>query len=140
MFFTDDDHDDLHLMKEVSEALGQTAQFFNDGNEMLAALAGDDGVRPDLIFLDITMERIDGFEVLGALRLLGGGFSSIPVIIHSSNCDEKCISKCFDLGANYYITKALSFKALKSSIEYAINKDWVNFKATRENFLHLHSD
>ncbi len=137
MFFTDDDHDDLFLMKEVSDALGHTSQLFHSGSEMLAVIKNQK-LKPDLIFLDITMPREDGFEVLEKLRSIDNDFKNIPVIIHSGNCDEKCIQKCFELGANYYITKAHDFKDLSASMEYAINKDWTTYKSNREDFLHLY--
>ncbi|WP_293893704.1 response regulator [Flavobacterium sp.] len=138
MFFTDDDHDDLYLLKEVAESLGHTAQIFHDGHEMLAAL-NTETEKPDLIFLDINMPKIDGFQVLEKVRSYEDDLNAIPVIIHSGHTDDKYIEKCLELGANYYIPKAHSYNQLKSSINYALNTNWAAFKADRENFLHKHS-
>ena len=135
MFFTDDDADDLHLMKEVADSLGHDSQLFHDPAKMLAQLNGEE-TKPDIIFLDIRMPLIDGFEVLEKLR--SSDFNDIPVVIHTANSDEKSISKCFELGANYYITKAYNFQNMKSAMEHAINKDWTIFKPTREDFLYIH--
>lgn len=137
MFFTDDDHDDLYLLKEASDSLGHTAQFFHDGNEMLAVLNGR-AVKPDIIFLDINMPSIDGFQVLERVRAFEDEFNAIPVVIHSGHSDHTHIDRCLELGANYYIPKAHNYNQLKSSIEHVVNTDWDTFKADRENFLHIH--
>jgi CheY-like chemotaxis protein len=134
MFFTDDDHDDLQLMTMVSDSLGHTSQLFHDGDQLLANLERTD-VQPDIIFLDITMPRKSGIEILTKLRSMDKT-KSIPIVIHSGNCDEKCISECYELGANYYVTKAYSYTDLKAALEYSINTDWSTYKAARENFLH----
>lgn len=137
MFFTDDDHDDLHLMQEIITSLGHKAELFHDGIEMLSTLQNTP-VKPDIIFLDITMPRTDGFEILEKLRASDPAFKDIPVIIHSGNCDEQCIARCFELGANYYITKAFSYNGLKAALEHAVGINWKTFKPTREDFLFEH--
>jgi CheY-like chemotaxis protein len=120
IFFADDDNDDLTWLKEVSDELGHTATFFYCGSTMLEALS-QSKEKPEIIFLDIRMPALDGFEVLAKLRAMDEEVKNIPVIIHSGKFDDKTIQKCYDLGASYYIPKANNYDSLKLSIEYAIN-------------------
>jgi len=77
------------------------------GYEVLAAMDGAEALKvfetelPDLIILDIMMPKMDGFEVCRRLR----EWSQIPIIMLSARCDEKDKVKCFDLGADDYMTK-----------------------------------
>lgn len=136
VFFTDDDHDDLHLLKEISESLGRNALLFHDGNEMLTALREQDEM-PQMIFLDIEMPTRHGFEILAEIRSMDE-FMAIPIVMLSSKCDEKAITRCFELGANYFIPKAYSFSNLKKSIEHALNVVWKDFKPSQADFLYQH--
>lgn len=134
VFFTDDDHDDLFLMQEISVALGHTCQIFHSGSQLIDFIKNLE-TKPDLIFLDIHMPIVDGYEILGAIRSYPE-FAAIPIIIHSGNCDENCIQKCLELGANYFITKAFNYTHVSDAIAYAINKDWSSHIPIRENFVH----
>jgi len=55
----------------------------------------------DLMLLDITMPKMDGFEVCRRLR----EWSQVPIIMLSANADETDKVKCLDLGADDYIRK-----------------------------------
>jgi CheY-like chemotaxis protein len=120
IFFTDDDDDDLLWLKEVSDELGHSSTFFYCGLEMLEALHNAKA-KPEIIFLDLRMPKIDGFEILAKLGSMDEQVKAIPVIIHSGKCNEECIEKCFELGASFYIPKANTYSSLKTSIEYAIS-------------------
>jgi CheY-like chemotaxis protein len=120
IFFTDDDDDDIIWLKEVSRELGHTSTFFYCGIDMIEAL-DNNKAKPEIIFLDIRMPKLDGFEILAKLRSMDEQVRSIPVIIHSGNYDEKSIERCYELGASYYLVKANNYNDLKASIEYTIN-------------------
>lgn len=134
IYFTDDDHDDLSLMQEITHSLGHRPKLFSSGHDMLAFLESQPE-KPHIIFLDITMPQIDGIEILEKLRKMEK-FKDIPVVIHSSNCSDQYISTCYDLRANYFMRKAFTLNGLKSTLEHAINKDWNTFKADRNEFFY----
>ncbi|MFC1954876.1 response regulator transcription factor [Chloroflexota bacterium] len=94
----DDDSSILGLLQTILEG--------NDFNALLAA----DGVygmqlvkenTPDLVLLDITMPGPDGYHVIQSIR----EFSSIPIIMITGNHTSEATQRCFELGANDYITK-----------------------------------
>jgi len=63
-----------------------------------------DAARPDLIILDLNLPRMDGREVLAALKS-DSTLRSIPVVMLTSSATERDIASSYDLGANCYITK-----------------------------------
>ena len=78
-----------------------------NGYEVLAAVDGAEALQtferelPDLVILDIKMPRMGGFEVCRRLR----EWSPAPVIMLSAVSAEEDKVKCFDLGADDYISK-----------------------------------
>ncbi len=97
--------DEATLQKALQEVL--TAEGYNT----LSALDGLRGLEmareenPELILLDIILPKMDGFEVLGALKS-EEKTKSIPVIILTNLSDVSDIQKALDLGATTYLVKA----------------------------------
>ncbi len=66
-----------------------------------------DGVRPDLILLDLNMPKKDGREVLGEIKQ-HEDLKRIPVVILTTSSSEADILKTYNLHANCYIVKPLN--------------------------------
>jgi CheY-like chemotaxis protein len=64
--------------------------------------------RPDLILLDLNLPRKDGREVLEEMKA-DPNFSSIPVIVLTTSSAEKDVLRSYQLHANCYVTKPVSF-------------------------------
>lgn len=69
----------------------------------------------DLILLDIYMPEMDGFEVLEHIRRLDGT-ENIPVIFLTSDGEAEVENKCFELGAQDFITKPFVPMVIRSRI------------------------
>jgi DNA-binding response OmpR family regulator len=76
---------------------------------------------PDLIISDMNMPQLDGSEVLKSLRQ-DFRTARIPVIFMTANTDENNRDRAWQLGANDYLTKPISFSKLLT----AINKQLKN--------------
>lgn len=74
-----------------------------DGVEVLKKLA--DGLRPDIMLLDIMMPNKTGFEVLTYMKA-DDDLKDIPVIILSNLGQDDDIKKALDAGAKGYIVKS----------------------------------
>lgn len=93
--------------------------------EIISAMNGNDGfelaraVNPVLVFLDLDMPGVDGFEVLRKLKA-DNNTAHIPVIVVSGldSCADKVMA--FDLGATDYITKPLEFAELRARMRSAL--------------------
>ena len=64
---------------------------------------------PNLILLDLKMPGIDGFEVLRQLKG-AQALRRIPVIILTSSTEEGDLALSYDIGANSYLVKPVSFE------------------------------
>lgn len=71
--------------------------------------------KPDLIFLDIMMPVMDGFQVLEQLRS-NPEYSSVKVVVLSALNSNEDIVKAFNLGANDFISKPIVLDKLTNSV------------------------
>jgi CheY-like chemotaxis protein len=64
---------------------------------------------PAVILLDIKMPRMDGIEVLQAIRN-DSSLKMIPVVMLTSSREEPDLKKCYELGVNAYVVKPVNFR------------------------------
>lgn len=82
---------------------GYTVRIAQDGSQCLAELQG--GFRPDIVLLDIVMPKMDGIEVLGALKK-EEKLKDIPVVLLTNLGQESDITRGMEMGAYAYLVKA----------------------------------
>lgn len=71
---------------------------------------------PKVIFLDLKLPRVNGFEVLKELK--GNSRTRcIPVVIITSSREDPDIKSAYQLGANSYVTKPVEFDVFTETIE-----------------------
>lgn len=116
----DDDEEDLLLAKSALEAcrLANDLHCVRNGEELLdylyrrgqyAELATSP--RPGLILLDLNMPKKDGREALQEIKA-DPELRHIPIVILTTSKAEEDIYRTYDLGANSYITKPVTFNSL----------------------------
>ncbi len=80
-----------------------------------------DAPRPDLIFLDLNMPRMNGCEFLAAIKA-EERFKAIPVVVLTTSEVEQDVVSSYQLGATSYITKPVDMpqfiKAVQQIGEY----------------------
>jgi DNA-binding response OmpR family regulator len=96
--------------KELRLLLGQALS--EDGFQVEGAMTGEEamkkikeGLRPDLILLDLLLPGIGGYEFLVKIKK-DAAYESIPVIIISNLGQEEEIKKGLQMGAEDYYIKA----------------------------------
>jgi CheY-like chemotaxis protein len=108
----DDDITIQELIKTTFRNAGTEIITYSNGAEYLA---NADVENFDLIFLDLLMPKVDGFEVLKTMRT---GNVSQPVIILSAVNHQNTVIRAFQLGVKSYLVKPLKpDKILKKTIE-----------------------
>src|ERR1700760_4617885 len=113
----DDDQDDAELFSDALEELkiNTVVAHFSDGNKAIEKLLEKAIPTPDLIFLDINMPHINGWDCLRELKTIAQ-LNKIPIVMYStSNFDNQGV-KPEDVGATAFLTKPSNFEELKQRI------------------------
>jgi chemotaxis family two-component system response regulator Rcp1 len=129
ILLVEDKPGDVRLAHEAIQDAKVRANLYvvGDGVEAMAFLLRQgkytDAMRPDLIMLDLTMPKKDGFEVLAEIKA-DARLKNIPVIIFSVSKSEDDIRHAYDLQANCYIVKPTDLNGLIVVIK-AIDDFWL---------------
>jgi len=116
ILLVEDDPGDVELTKEGLQDAKMlvTLHVVEDGEKALRFLRKEapytEAVRPDIILLDLNMPKKSGQETLAEIKA-DPALRSIPVVILTTSEAESDIVRCYDLGANCYIPKPISFEA-----------------------------
>ena len=113
----DDDMEDVGLFKEALKKVGPSVLFhyFDNGNEGIQALLAQEAALPDLIFLDINMPAMNGWQCLARLKQ-EAFLKHLAVIMYSTSSEPREIEMAKELGAIGIITKPDSFTLLKKTL------------------------
>jgi CheY-like chemotaxis protein len=80
--------------------------LFRDGD-----YAGREDTVPRLVLLDLKMPKVDGMEVLKAVKA-NEKTRRIPVVVMTSSQEEKDVAQTYDMGVNSYVVKPVDFNSL----------------------------
>ena len=116
----DDDGETLNLMVKQLEAL-YDAEGFASGEDALEALGRAKKERyPDLILLDISMNGMDGYEVLRRLKA-SDKYKKIPVVFLTGMTDEVSECKGLEMDVVDYLKKPVPGKVLFARIQHYLD-------------------
>ena len=132
ILIAEDDADDRFLLQTVFEERGYTdrIEFVENGVELIDYLdeihekKSVNPAYPCFILLDLNMPKKDGREALKEIKQ-HPVFKKIPVIVFTTTKSENEIKRCYELGANTYVVKPVSFDALIKVVE-DIRSYWFN--------------
>lgn len=131
--------DNEEQQKELIEAIGMDAQFELAGvaKDGVEALEKAEKEKPDMIFLDLIMPKMDGFGVLERLKKKEGQEKKPYVIVMTSIGEDSVACDAYRLGAQYYMMKPFEAsellnraKSLVSSLEEKKNSKENGFTAS----------
>ncbi len=94
---------------------------FANGTSALEYLLGPDGTgaanarRALLVLLDLNLPDTTGVAILEKLKS-NPNLKRSPVVILTTTDDEREIQRCYDLGANVYITKPVNYEGFANAI------------------------
>src|SRR5205814_5753253 len=93
-----------------------------DGAEALEFIFGtgsyagrDASQHPKVVLLDLKMPKVDGLEVLRAIRS-SERTKNIPVVVLTSSCEQRDIVESYQLGVNSYVVKPLEFDNFSAAV------------------------
>ena len=111
----DDEPEFTNLLKLSLESHGYYEVREENDAEHARAAAREFG--PDLVVLDIMMPKLDGLEVLAALKA-EPQTKEIPVVMLTARARDTDLWEGWDAGADYYITKPFDLEELLRFIGY----------------------
>ena len=121
ILLVEDDPGDVLMTREAFEdyKVHNQLHVVNDGEQAMAFLRQEgeyaDLPRPDLVLLDLNLPRMDGREVLNAIKS-DDDLSSIPVVVLTTSEAEDDVQRSYSLHANAYVTKPVDFERFISVV------------------------
>jgi DNA-binding response OmpR family regulator len=94
---------------------------FKNGTDAVRFLFGPDGSgsvnsgRALLILLDLNLPDMSGVDILKRVKA-NEHLKLTPVVVLTTTDDEREIKRCYDLGANVYITKPVNYESFANAI------------------------
>jgi CheY-like chemotaxis protein len=117
ILLVEDNPDDVALTERALKKnnIINTVVVAHDGQEALDFLTGTGAFEgaatdelPEVVLLDLKLPKVNGLEVLRAIRS-DERTHRLPVVILTSSAEERDIVSSYDLGANSYIRKPVDF-------------------------------
>ncbi|HLH55428.1 MAG TPA: response regulator [Verrucomicrobiae bacterium] len=125
LLLVEDNPDDVFIMRYALEKAGLDLPLFvaEDGQDAVDYIEGtgrySDRAQfplPTVIFLDLKLPRLDGFEFLAWLRQQPG-FDQIEVIILTSSGEDRDQKRARELGVRHYLVKPPRAEMLRRTLD-----------------------
>ena len=134
LLVVDNEEADRDLLVQLQSPLGFEMRTAASGHDCLDLLAA--GYRPDVIFMDLAMAGIDGWETMRRLR--SAGHTDIQLATVSANAFDKGVDNALDIGPGDFILKPVRHTELLDWLERRLALIWrydapqgeVNFAGT----------
>lgn len=114
ILLVDDDMRNIFALSSVLEGYNMEISFAQNGREALEHLKTHPGTQ--LIFMDIMMPEMDGYETMEHIRL-NPDYDQIVIIALTARALEEDRVKCLEAGANDYISKPINTTQLVSVLK-----------------------
>ena len=112
--------EDNDLNREIaSEIIGMTGasvEIVENGREAVERIENASENWYDIVFMDVQMPVINGYEATAAIRALPGRRGQIPIIAMTANAFEEDRKKAFDAGMDGHIAKPIDIEKLRAAI------------------------
>ncbi|MGZ9809905.1 response regulator [Pseudoroseicyclus sp. H15] len=118
----EDNPADAELAREIllSDRLHLDLDVVSDGVSALKYLRGEDEYAgtspPDMILLDLNVPRVNGKDILAAIKT-DTALKPIPVVVLTSSSAERDIAESYALGANCYVTKPIDLVSFQKVVQ-----------------------
>ena len=124
ILLVEDEEGDIELITNAMKKINliNVIDVARDGEQALnylyrrAEYAQRQSDDPVLVLLDLKMPKVDGIEVLKAMKS-DSALRNIPVVVVTSSRENPDIRKCYELGVNAYVVKPVDFKEFTEAIK-----------------------
>jgi two-component system chemotaxis response regulator CheY len=119
VWIVDDDQEMIDAIRLMLEMLDFQVTSFLSARKAAKKIL--EGIRPDLLMLDINMPEVSGLDLLEFLRRRPEG-KGIPIVMLSTEAADVTVDKALELGANSYAMKPVTLEELKRAINTALQQ------------------
>ncbi|KQT83198.1 response regulator [Aurantimonas sp. Leaf443] len=118
----EDDEGHARLIEKNIRRAGVTnpIRHFTDGTSALDFLfespEGPARNGPALVLLDLNLPDMSGTDILQRMKTETSPLRRTPVVVLTTTDDKVEIQRCYDLGANVYITKPVNYESFAQAI------------------------
>jgi CheY-like chemotaxis protein len=132
ILLADDDPEDAEMFSLVLADVDASVKFdyVSNGLEIFEYLKLSKDTKPDIIFLDINMPEMSGWQCLTTLKR-EEQTKDIPVLMYSTSSHPRDKQIAVELGASAFITKPSEYKTLLNILAdvtaslYSVNKKFI---------------
>jgi DNA-binding response OmpR family regulator len=119
----EDDEGHARLIEKNIRRAGVNNEIlpFSEGTSALHYLLGPDGTgganagRHLLVLLDLNLPDMTGADILACIKA-NAHLRRVPVVVLTTTDDSREIQRCYDLGANAYVTKPVNYDGFANAI------------------------
>jgi two-component system, chemotaxis family, response regulator Rcp1 len=129
ILLVEDNESESRLLQEVLSEINEDAHLHvvRDGLEAIEFLTYQgpylNAVRPHIVFLDLSMPKMNGLEVLARLKQ-DPWLQPIPIIVLTASGAEDDIERCYKLMANCYLVKPGELEQFEQLVS-RLNEFWL---------------
>jgi len=120
ILIVEDNRDSRELVVKILKNKGYQTLEAIDGEEALEKAVAE---RPDLILLDISIPKIDGFEVCRRLKSQEE-FKDIPIVALTAHAMRGDREKALEVGCEGYISKPINVRELPEQVRSFLRGKW----------------
>ena len=101
------------VLREILQRAGMSVEVVGSGSEAVAAVEAGEGI--DLVFMDIQMPDMDGYQATRLIRGLPGA-AGLPIVAMTAHALNEERDKCLDAGMNDHLAKPIDLVKLYAAL------------------------
>ena len=119
-WYIDDDQEMIQAVTMMMKLLDVEIKPFLNAR-IAAKELQEDGVKPDLLILDVNMPEVSGIDMLEFVRRKPE-FNTLPILMLSSEHTDAQVDEALERGADAYVLKPVTLEELERGIKKAFAK------------------
>lgn len=120
ILLVEDNDDHAELITRALDDHGINGHTFRakDGEAALEYLFGEGAEerKPDVIFLDLRLPRVDGLEVLRRIKAVPD-LKDVPVVVLTTSSADRDLASAYDSHVNAYVVKPVDYESLEKMLQ-----------------------
>ena len=116
------------IASEIIGMTGASVEIVENGREAVERIENASENWYDIVFMDVQMPVMNGYEATAAIRALPGRRGQIPIIAMTANAFEEDHKAALEAGMDVYVAKPIEIDTPFSTITQVLNKDSLDLK------------